>query len=170
MMTLESLSSWASVATTVVIAATAIAAIIQIRQLKLATQLEGFLALHREYGSPQMYAARQYVAIVLPQRLRDEAYRAELINGTAFIESHPELILGNFWEKVGGLVSAGMLEPNLYLDMGAYRVIEAWQQLEEVIRLRRQAEPLQWASFDHITKLSREYLARRGASVPEEST
>jgi len=49
------------VVTTLVIAATAIAALIQIRQLKLATQLEGFLALHQEYASPEMYAVREYV-------------------------------------------------------------------------------------------------------------
>ena len=169
MMTLESLSAWAAIVTTIVFAATAIAAIVQIRQLKLATQLEGFLALHREYASPEMYAARQYVAMVLPERLRDEAYRAELVNGTAFIESHPELMLGNFWEKVGGLVSTGMLDPNLYLEMGAYRVIEAWDQLEEVVALRRRTEPLQWTSFDHIARLSREYLDRRGAAARKPS-
>lgn len=161
----DTLSAAASVATTVVIAATAIAALIQIRQLKLATQLEGFLALHREYGSPEMYASRQYVAEELPLRLRDESYRRELVSGSAFSGRHPELILGNFWEKVGALVNTGMLEPNLYLETGAYRAVEAWNQLEDVIKLRRKAEPLQWASFDHIARLSREYLERRGATA-----
>src|SRR5579864_9385916 len=70
--------------------------------------------------------------------------------------------LGDFWEKVGGLVNSGLLEPNLYLEMGAYRAIEAWDQLTDVIELRRRKEPLQWAAFDHIVKLSQEYLERRG--------
>ena len=164
-MTWEALTATATVITTVVIAATAIAAIVQIRQLKLATQLEGFLALHREYASPEMYAAREYVANELPVRLRDEKYRQELVTGSAFIATHPELILGNFWEKVGTLVSTGMLEPNLYLEMGAYRVIEAWDHLADVIALRRRTEPLQWAGFDHIVKLSREYLEERGGTA-----
>ncbi len=161
-MSWEAISAGAAVVTTVVITATAIAALIQIRQLKLATQLEGFLALHREYASPEMYAAREYVANELPERLRDAKYRDELEKGAAFIATHPELVLGNFWEKVGGLVSSGLLEPNLYLEMGAYRAIEAWDQLTHVVELRRRKEPLQWAAFDHIVKLSHEYLERRG--------
>ena len=161
-MTWEAISTTATVVTTLVIAATAIAAIIQIRQLKLATQLEGFLALHREYGSPEMYAVREYVKNELPKRLGDASYREELEKGGAFTATHPELILGNFWEKVGGLVSTGLLDPNLYLEMGAYRAIEAWEQLTEVIELRRRSEPLQWAGFDHIVKLSRAYLERNG--------
>jgi len=161
-MTWEGISGAATVVTTLVIAATAIAAIVQIRQLKLATQLEGFLALHKEYGSPEMYAAREYVATELPKRLREEKYREELENGAAFSATHPELVLGNFWEKVGTLGSTGLLAPNLYLETGAYRVIEAWDQLTDVIALRRRNEPLQWAGFDHIVRLSREYLERRG--------
>ena len=158
----EAITASATVVTTLVIAATAIAAIVQIRQLKLATQLEGFLALHREYASPEMYAVREYVANELPKRLRDEKYRDELEKGGAFTATHPELILGNFWEKVGTLVSTGLLEPSLYLEMGSYRAIEAWDQLANVVELRRRNEPLQWAGFDHIVKLSREYLERRG--------
>src|SRR5215469_7154234 len=146
-MTWESISGAAAVVTTIVIAATAVAAIVQIRQLKLATQLEGFLALHREYSSPEMYLAREYVANQLPNRLRDEAYRRDLVTGAAFSAAHPELVIGNFWEKVGTLVSTGLLAPNLYLETGAYRVIEAWDQLAEVIELRRRNEPLQWAGF-----------------------
>lgn len=157
----EGISAAAAVITTLVIAATAIAALVQIRQLKLATQLEGFLALHQEYASPEMYAVREYVANELPKRLQDLRYREDLEKGTAFTATHPELVLGNFWEKVGTLVSTGMLEPNLYLEMGAYRVIEAWDQLADVVALRRKNEPLQWAGFDHIVRLSHEYLERR---------
>jgi len=163
-MTWEGISATATVVSTVVIAATALAAVIQIRQLKLATQLEGFLALHQEYASREMYAAREYVANELPARLRDADYREELVRGTAFTGTHPELILGNFWEKVGSLVSTGLLEPNLYLETGAYRAIEAWDQLAEVVQLRRESEPLQWAGFDHIVKLSREYLEHKGGA------
>ncbi len=50
--------------------------------------------------------------------------------------------------------------------MGSYRAIEAWDQLADVIELRRRSEPLQWTRFDHIVKLSRDYLERRGG-LPE---
>ena len=162
----EIVSTLASVVTTLVIAATAIAAVIQIRQLKLATQLEGFLALHREFQSPEMYLAREYVAQELPRKLEDDAYRDELQTGVAFTQNHPELLLGNFWEKVGTLVRTGMLDPNLYLETGAYRCLEARRQLEVVVELRRRTEPLQWAGFDHIAALSREYLKKNEVPAP----
>ena len=108
-----------------------------------------------------MYAVREYVANELPKRLRDQSYREELEKGAAFITTHPELVLGNFWEKIGELVSTGLLEPELYLEIGAYRAIEAWDQLADVIELRRRREPLQWAAFDRIVKLCRDYLERR---------
>jgi len=160
--TSEGITAASAAITTLVIAATAIAAVVQIRQLKLATQLEGYLALHREFGSTEMYAIREYVANELPKRLLDGKYREELESGAAFSGTHPELVLGNFWEKVGTLVSTGLLAPNLYLETGAYRVIEAWDQLSDVIALRRKKEPLQWSGFDHIVRISREYLDRRG--------
>ena len=72
----------------------------------------------------------------------------------------------NIAKKVGTLVSTGLLAPNLYLETGAYRVKEAWDQLSDVTALRRKKEPLQWAGFDHIVRLSREYLDRRGG-VPQ---
>lgn len=161
----EAISAAAAVTSAAVIAATAIAAIIQIRQLKLATQLEGFLALHAEYAAPEMYACRAYVANVLPGKLRDRAYREEIAVNKAF-DTHPELMLGNFWEKIGTLVRRGVLDPNLYLDVGAYRAIEAYRQLEDVIALRRRDEPLQWDGFDHFVALSREYLKRHGG-IPQ---
>lgn len=163
-MSWEIISTAASVVTTLVIAATAIAAVVQIRQLKLATQLEGFLALHQEYASDEMHSSRAYVANELPKKLTNDAYRDELISGSAFAGDHPELILGNFWEKIGTLVRTGMLEPKLYLETGAYRCLEAWSQLETVVELRRMREPLQWAGFDHIVALSRDYLEKNGSA------
>ena len=79
------------------------------------------------------------------------------------LESPDQYLEGS---PIDRLVSTGLLAPNLYLETGAYRVVEAWDQLSDVIALRRKKEPLQWAGFDHIVGLSREYLANR-RGLPE---
>jgi|SRR5580700_3007334 hypothetical protein len=157
----ETLSAIAAIATTLIIGATAIAAVHQIRQLRLSTQLEGLLALHEEFHSEKIVAAREFVAKELPAKLRDKAYRDEIALGTATISNHREFVLADYWEKIGLLVREGVLDADLYLAIGAYRCIEAWEQLRPVIELQRVKEPLQWEPFDHMARLSREYLEKK---------
>lgn len=159
----EIVSAVSTVLTTIIIAATAIAAVSQIRQLRLSTQLEGLLALHREFNAPDMGQVRAYVKDDLPALLRDERYRQSLLAGDTNTHAHKEFVLCNYWEKIGSLVREGVLDPDLYLDIGAYRCIEHWEQLRPAIELVRKAEPLQWESFDYMVGLSRDYLKRRGA-------
>ena len=166
----EIVSAVSSMVTTVIIGATAIAAVSQIRQLRLSTQLEGLLALHREFNSPEMGQIRAFVRDELSERLKDERYRESLLAGDTNIHKHREFVLCNFWEKIGSLVREGILDPELYLATGAYRCIEHWKQLRPAIELVRRTEPFQWESFDYMVELSRDYLRRRGverASTPE---
>jgi hypothetical protein len=159
----EIVSAVSSIVTTIIIGATAIAAVSQIRQLRLSTQLEGLLALHREFNSPEMSHVRAYVKDELPALLRDERYKQSLLAGDTNLHTHKEFLLCNYWEKVGSLVREGVLDPGLYLDIGAYRCVEHWEQLRPSIELVRKVEPLQWESFDYMVGLSRDYLRRRGA-------
>jgi hypothetical protein len=86
-------------------------------------------------------------------------------SGTATTATHPEFVLADYWEKIGLLVQERVLDPELYLAIGSYRCIEAWDQLLPVIDLIRVKEPLQWAPFDHMVKLSREYLEKKKSEL-----
>src|SRR5579863_9260135 len=137
----EMVSAIASVVTTVLIAATAVAAMSQLRQLRLASQLEGVLALHREFNSSEMNHVRVYVRDALPERLKDPRFVAALRSGEIDFHEHKELLLANFWEKIGSLVREGVLDPEIYLQIGAYRCVEHWEQLRRVIEIVREKEP-----------------------------
>jgi hypothetical protein len=144
-----------SVATTVIIGVTAIAAVRQIRQLRLNTQLEGLLELHREFNSMEMGKVRAFVRDELPALLRDPRYCESLRTGDTNTLTHREFLLCNYWEKIGSLVRKGILEPDLYLEISAYRCIEHWEQLQPSIELIRKTETLQCESFEYLVGLCR---------------
>jgi len=71
-MSWEALTAVVSVASVVVLAAAAIAAVIQIRHLRAGNQLEGFLEVSRELESPELLTARAFVELELADRLKDD--------------------------------------------------------------------------------------------------
>lgn len=89
----EIVATISSAATTVIILATALAAVGQIRQLRLATQLQALLALYQEAQTREYTDARIHARDVLPALLRDPQYRAQLISGDTNVQTHREFIL-----------------------------------------------------------------------------
>lgn len=112
----EALTALSTFVTALVIGVTAVIALIQITHLRRATQLQSFLDLMSEATSPQMSVWTAYVETVLPQRLKDEQYRNELIEGRLDFEKHKELFLGAFWEKIGALVHYGLIDSDVFID------------------------------------------------------
>ena len=162
----EALSAIGSFLSAAVIAASAIAALVQIRHLRAGNQLAGFLQLRRELHSDEIRAARAYVNLELAARLADEGYRQELISGIYDPRKHPEILLGNFWAGVGSLIRHGVLDTPLLLDFCATLCKTNWRQLEPVAELLRRREPVLWEEFEYLAKLCDQYLARRHHGAP----
>ena len=77
-MTLEALSTAAAIGTFLVIAATAIAALIQLRHLRVSNQLQGLLAILSLPYEPILHESFEFVSHELEARLRDPEFRHEL--------------------------------------------------------------------------------------------
>jgi hypothetical protein len=165
-MSWEALTAVVSVASVVVLAAAAIAAVIQIRHLRAGNQLEGFLEVSRELESPELLTARAFVELELADRLKDGVYREELVSGTFDLMRHPEVRIANFWEKMGALIRHGVLDAPLFFDFFAHRCALRWEQLRPVVELMRQRDAFLWVDFEHIAGLCQRYLVsgRRGGS------
>src|SRR5579864_4874834 len=88
-----------------IIAGTAVAAVRQLQHMRSANQLEGILALEEHFRDPDLQAALTYAQETLPQKLQEPTYRYEL-QRRGFIDSrkHPELLLCNWFNKMGLLV------------------------------------------------------------------
>lgn len=166
-MSWEALSAIGSLVSGLVIAASAVAAIIQIRQLRASTQLQGFVDLVRDYHSADVQAARRFVATQLPERLESEHYRAELSNFTADTHTHPELLLREFWEQLGSLMRHNVLDTPLFLEFFTIPCRLDWQRLAPVNKLLRQRNRYISEEFEYIANLcDRWYLSREEGGSP----
>jgi hypothetical protein len=85
-MSLELVNTLATCATFVVIAATAIAAILQLRQLRASNQIIAFNELRQAYENPHLSAAHKYIDTQLGRDLEDPAFRHAVANRFARTE------------------------------------------------------------------------------------
>jgi hypothetical protein len=165
-MTWEALSAIGTLVSAAVILATAIAALIQIRELKKATQLQGFLTVLAELRSAETRAADAFVEMTLPERLKDPVFTNEIASGHYDIRDHPEMQLGAFWEKNGALVRHRVVDAPLFLDTLSDVCILHWKQLQHVVALRRKREPLAWQEFEYLAAIAQRYVALREQGAP----
>ncbi len=159
-MSWEALAAISSLLTAIIIGLTAVIAMIQIRHLRTAAQLQSFIDLMNEAFGPQMISAGAYVEKVLPERLKDEAYRRELVEGRYDFEKHQELVLGAFWEKVGTLIHFRVIQADVFLDFAANTCPYHWGLLKDVTELRRQRVPRIWERFEQLVSMCNAYIAK----------
>ena len=82
-MTLEALNTLFAGATFLVIAATAIAAVVQLRHLRASNQITALITILQDWQKPQMQEWVQFVREEMPNRLKDPEYLGSLGNKRA---------------------------------------------------------------------------------------
>jgi len=157
-MSWEALTAIASLITAIVIAATAIIAVVQIRHLRTANQLSAALSLYQEVDQVELRKARTFVATELEESVRDPAFREELVSGKFDRDLHPEIRLGNYWEKFGLLMRTGLIDRKLFLDWGSASCLDCWKELRPVTKLIRVQTPEVWRDFEYLARLSATHL------------
>jgi hypothetical protein len=166
-MSWQAIGTVTSLFTTVVLAAAAIAALIQIRHMRASNQLTAFLEINRVLNSDEFQAAVAFVVKELPQRLHDEKFVSEL-TGTNPLDrrTHPEVWLADFWDQLGALVHIGVLEAPLFLASNIYMCPLHWQKLLPVVKLVREEEPLTWIEFEDLARLCESYAKKLALGAP----
>jgi hypothetical protein len=164
-MSLELVNTLATFGTFVVIAATAIAAIIQLRHARSSNQIAAFNELRETTQKPEFQAAQQFVSTQLASRLQDPALRYQLEHpATRTAETAPILAtvsaIGNFYEGMGALVRTGLVDKELVLQLYTDRVIGAWGNLAPFASIgRRRVGNALWENFEYLTVLSQDWMA-----------
>jgi hypothetical protein len=164
-MSLELVNTLATFGTFLVIAGTAIAAIVQLRHARSSNQIEALAELREGTENPEMRSAERFVLHELSEKLKDPAYRYQL--------AHPEAMtaetqlqwsdmrrVGNFFENMGALVKAGLADRNFVLDIFSNRVLTNWQKLVPVVLIARQLRGTNgiWEDFEYLAVLSQDWL------------
>lgn len=177
----EAFSAVSTAFTGLVILATAIAAIREVRiaadhsratrdqleHLRKSTQFEGALAVFGELDTPFQQHARRFVQFQLAERMNDPQFRAEvaLLAGADELE-HKELTVLRCFERIGTYVRKGLVDPDVVYCAAAGRVIATWRALDDVVAIHRAiAGPAFWENYERLYHASKTWQHRRGLNV-----
>jgi hypothetical protein len=159
-MSLEVLNTIGAVGTFLVIGATAIAAIVQLRHMRAANQLDAVLSLERDFRGPELQEAFRYVQRELPFKLRNPEYRAEL-EAIGFLDerTHLEVKACNWFNEMGTLVKNQLVTENAFMDLFSRLVINYWERLEPAIAvMRRRRGDVMYHDFEYLAIRARTWL------------
>lgn len=161
-MPLDLISTLASVGTFLVIGATAIAAVVQLRHMRASNQLGALLDLVREFRALDLQESFRFVEQDLAGRLRDPAYRAEL-ERIGFIDAraHREINVLIWFDEIGAVLKNHLVDENAFMDLFSRLAAQHWETLAPVISiLRRRRGRGQNINFEYLAVRARAWLAR----------
>ncbi|HEY8322801.1 MAG TPA: hypothetical protein VIG46_13505 [Candidatus Baltobacteraceae bacterium] len=149
-MSLDGWNTVAAMGTFLVILATAIAAIVQLRHLQRGNWLAVQLKILEMWNSEAIQEPYNYIKTVLPEKLKDPAYRAELEYGPIDRSVHREMVMLDWNAQLGLLLEKGALD-DTFLQFYQPAVVVCWKQLAPVLALiRRQRDIHGIEHFDYL--------------------
>lgn len=153
----EWLTAIATLGTFVVIAASAIAALLQLRHMRGSNQIIALTEVRETIESAEFQAALRYVREDFQVLLRDPARRKSLmISRTPPPEFEPVRTVANFFESTGALIKRGIIDSDIACDLWGYVVWNHWNDLADFIgniRIARSA-PALFENFEYWAVLS----------------
>ena len=164
-MSLELVNTLGTLGTFLVIAATAIAAIVQLRHMRGSNQITAFNQLQEITESPDVQAARHFVRTELNEVLKDPVFRYQISHRRILSPEHQAAWskithLGNSYEAMGALVKNRLVDKDLVLDMYFGQVLITWDTLLPITAIFRRDQGVGlWENFEYLTVLAREWDA-----------
>src|SRR5580700_3702950 len=167
-MPLEVWSTVASFGTFVVIAGTAIAALVQLRHVRSSNQIAAITEMRETLESEKFTRAWRFVADQVPRLIADPAGRNKLGAVTFSPEIEAVRDVANFFEVMGAFVKLGIVDQALVCDLWDGVVFKSWKHLEPVVMIRRQvSSPGLWSNFEYLAVLCEKSLSRnQGDNYP----
>ncbi len=160
-MTPEWINAGAALLTFLVVAATAYAALQQMRHLRTGNQTAALLDLTREQRDTLYQVSQTYVYTQLAHDLEDAESRAGLTGSAWTGPTREALRFLQFYEELGALVFSGALELGLVLRY--FQAADDWRRVESlVLVLRRQRGPSAWEMFEALGMAEAQYVAKHG--------
>lgn len=159
-MSLEFWSTVASIATFFVIAATAAAALVQLRHMRASNQIAALSDISRQIDSEWFRTARRALQEQLPRVLDAPEFRARAATEPNNIpELDPVRTVAGMFESLGSFVKFRALDAGIVIDQFGDAILDAWKELEPVIRLTRSSSPFLWENFEYLVVLTEDFVA-----------
>lgn len=158
----EWLSAIASFLTLLVVAASAGAALVQLRHMRGANQIIALDEIRETFETETFRDAVRYVYRELPRLYEDPSARADLVASPLPAQYEPARTVANFFENVGTYVKRGVLDKNFTADMWGGIILTSWQRMTPMITNRRrvQKQPEIWQNFEYLAVVCQQFKER----------
>ncbi|MBV8280702.1 MAG: hypothetical protein JO347_01410 [Candidatus Eremiobacteraeota bacterium] len=169
-MSWEELGALSTFFTLIVIAASAIAAVIQLRHMSSSNQLSATLGLMERWATPEFRELSNYVFRgELDRRLADPHYREDLMSDHTDQIAHPEIAYLGLWETIGSIVKMRYISEEAFLDQAGLICIASWDKLAPVIAImRRNGDLRQFDNFEYLASRAKLWeAAHPGSEFPK---
>lgn len=168
-MSAEWVTAIATAGTFVVIAASAIAALMQLRHMRGSNQIIALTECRETLESAEFRDAQAFVSYELPKRLADpeEAQKAAQL---PFISEYRAIAtVANFFESMGLFVKTGIIDKKIACDFWFFVVLRNWNALLPVTTYLREhlGQPALWENFEYMAALSEQYRKSHASTYPE---
>lgn len=158
-MSLELVTALSSVGTLIVIAASAYAALRQLRHQRGGNQILALTECREVLESTDFHAARLFVTDSLPLLMEDAAFRKKITQGY-FNDFQPAATVGNFFESLGVFVKKGIIDKDIAADLWSGVVLECWKAIAPAAYVRRRSDPTVWENFEYLATTMRNWEVR----------
>ena len=133
----EWLGAIASIATLFLVAASAIAALLQMRHMRSANQIVALTEIRETIESPVFHAALIYVLRELPKLCEDPEARRKMLAVPLPQEFEQARTVATFFESLGVFVKNGAIGRAITFDMWGEAIRNSWDRLAPWIVNRR---------------------------------
>jgi len=138
----------------------------QLHQLRQATQLEGAIAIYAELESPRVEAARKFVLLELPAKMKNPTFRDEVRLVAQVDESrHQELIILRAYDRIGIYIDAGLIDSDVIYRGAMGRILTMWEALSDVVAIHRQTAAFLWSGFENLARGARDFALAQHADL-----
>jgi hypothetical protein len=178
-MSLEVVNTLGTLLTVAIIAATAAAAMVQLRHLRAGNQITAMLAIGEELSSEHFTDNWRLVRNGLPASMNDPEFRdflAAFARNRSTPGEHPEYsrlrsaatLVGNAYEELGILVKRGIVDEDMFLDRYSWVITGRWKLMETYIALTREATGQHgiWENFEYLAVISEDWLKANPTTYP----
>lgn len=167
-MSAEWVTAIATAGTFVVIAASAIAALMQLRHMRGSNQIVALTECRETLESPEFREAQRFVSYELPQRLKDPDQCRKAAELPFSGEYEAIGTVANFFESMGLFVKTGIIDKEIACDFWSFVVLRNWEALNPVTSYVRDkiGQPALWENFEYMAALAHEYQERYPSSYP----
>lgn len=166
------MAEWATaigtLGTFIVITASAIAALLQLRHMRSGNQIAAYNECRETMDAPEFRNALHFIRTDLAERLAAPHAADELAAQNLPGEYGAIRIVGNLFESMGLFVRIGMMERRIACELWAGIVLDTWNRLRPLTAaVRRRAGVGVWINFEYMAALSQDYMSQgKGSAYP----